>query len=591
MAKVAILGGGVGGLSAAHELIERGYEVHVYEGSGMLGGKASSQLLGGTGAGGRGDLPGEHGFRFYPGFYRHLTDTMSRIIPDPDRPDHRVLHRLVASDEAGIAENDGDTIHTFSRRPMADPRDIVGTFTEAFETIRADEADVARFGWQCLVYLTSCRERRVGEYTQISWWDFLEAHEFTPGFQGYVRAIPRTMVAMDPRRGAAKTIGDISMQLLLDFGERAADNDRTMDGPTSERWIDPWVGHLRRLGVHFHTGKPVIGLEMDGARLRSATLKGGETIEADWFVAALPLEVMHGLISDEVAKAAPGLARFRTIDPAWMTSWMVGAQYWLKTDRPIVRGHMFFPDSEWALTAISQAQFWKQSGPAYEDRYGDGAVHGVLSVDISDWFEPSRHTGLKAAETTSRDEVLDEIWRQLKVGLNGLGELVVRDEDVLHRHLDSGIVFPGGGAHPINKTPLLVHPPGSHGYRPPPATAIDNLLIASDYAQTETDLASMEGANEAARRAVNALLDRDHNETAPRCALWPLEEPRAFNAAKRLDRELYERGLPHYLDKLDDLGEIGAGLPKRLLDRVRPRRGMGWLRAAQDRLLALGDWD
>ena len=219
---------------------------------------------------------------------------------------------------------------------------------------------------------------------------------------------------------------------------------------------------------------------MDGARLRSATLKGGETIEADWFVAALPLEVMHGLISDEVAKAAPGLARFRTIDPAWMTSWMVGAQYWLKTDRPIVRGHMFFPDSEWALTAISQAQFWKQSGPAYEDRYGDGAVHGVLSVDISDWFEPSRHTGLKAAETTTREEVLDEIWRH-QGRAQRPGELVVRDEDVLHRYLDSGIVF-GWGARPINKTLLLNHPPGSHGYRPPPATAIDNLL-ALDYAQ------------------------------------------------------------------------------------------------------------
>ena len=97
MAKVGILGGGVGGLSAAHELIERGYEVHVYEGSGMLGGKASSQLLGGTGAGGRGDLPGEHGFRFYPGFYRHLTDTMSRIIPDPDRPDNQALVEQLSS--------------------------------------------------------------------------------------------------------------------------------------------------------------------------------------------------------------------------------------------------------------------------------------------------------------------------------------------------------------------------------------------------------------------------------------------------------------------------------------------------------------
>ena len=32
-----------------------------------------------TGTGGRKDLPGEHGFRFFPAFYRHLPDTMMRI--------------------------------------------------------------------------------------------------------------------------------------------------------------------------------------------------------------------------------------------------------------------------------------------------------------------------------------------------------------------------------------------------------------------------------------------------------------------------------------------------------------------------------
>ena len=76
---VAILGGGVGGLSAAHELAERGFRVHVYERKPVLGGKARSIPVPGSGVVGRADLPGEHGFRFFPGFYRHLPDTMRRI--------------------------------------------------------------------------------------------------------------------------------------------------------------------------------------------------------------------------------------------------------------------------------------------------------------------------------------------------------------------------------------------------------------------------------------------------------------------------------------------------------------------------------
>jgi len=73
--RVAILGGGVGGLSAAQELIERGFEVSVYERRDVFGGKARSIPVAGTGQEGRKDLPGEHGFRFFPGFYRHLPDT------------------------------------------------------------------------------------------------------------------------------------------------------------------------------------------------------------------------------------------------------------------------------------------------------------------------------------------------------------------------------------------------------------------------------------------------------------------------------------------------------------------------------------
>ena len=77
--RVAVLGGGVGGLTAAHELVERGFEVVVLESRSIPGGKARSFAVPGSGVDGRADLPAEHGFRFFPGFYRHLPDTMGRI--------------------------------------------------------------------------------------------------------------------------------------------------------------------------------------------------------------------------------------------------------------------------------------------------------------------------------------------------------------------------------------------------------------------------------------------------------------------------------------------------------------------------------
>jgi flavin-dependent dehydrogenase len=68
--KVVVLGGGIAGLSAAHELIERGFDVEVYEALAIPGGKARSIPVPGSGTlgpnGMRKDLPGEHGLRSVP---------------------------------------------------------------------------------------------------------------------------------------------------------------------------------------------------------------------------------------------------------------------------------------------------------------------------------------------------------------------------------------------------------------------------------------------------------------------------------------------------------------------------------------------
>src|SRR5215210_676999 len=96
--QVAVLGGGVAGLTAAHELSERGFDVTVYEARDRLGGKARSLPVPESGTGGRDDLPAEHGFRFFPGFYRHVPDTMRRI---------GVLGHLVGAERVLIAQADG----------------------------------------------------------------------------------------------------------------------------------------------------------------------------------------------------------------------------------------------------------------------------------------------------------------------------------------------------------------------------------------------------------------------------------------------------------------------------------------------------
>jgi uncharacterized protein with NAD-binding domain and iron-sulfur cluster len=83
-------------------------------------------------------------------------------------------------------------------------------------------------------------------------------------------------------------------------------------------------------------------------------------------------------------------------------------------------------------------------------------------------------------------------------------------------------------------------------YRPEAQIEIPNLFLASDYVRTYTDLATMEGANEAARRAVNCLL-LAAGSTAQPAQLWPLTEPEFLKPLQEIDRIRFALGQPHHL--------------------------------------------
>lgn len=544
-ASVLVIGGGVGGLTAAHELASRGFSVDVYETRPTFGGKARSQPLTGTGAGGRADLPGEHGFRFYPRFYQHVPDTMSRI---PSPLGGSVRDRLMSVTEAAIARLGMGEV-TFQRQEIDKPYDILETLEIFFDNLDFDDEDMSLFALKILQFATSCDARREGEYENQAWFDFLDAPECSPQFQKQLRAIPRMLVAMDAVKGSAFTVGTITMQLLLDFATTGVNNDRTMSGPTTEMWIDPWRTELTRLGVKLHAGTPVASIQVAGGKVSSVTLANGTTVAADYYVLSVPLDVVIPLLAATPALTAldPALATLAAQNPDDLVSWMVGIQMYLYEDVPLVRGHTFYPDAPWALTSISQPQFWRGRG-LFRRLYGDGTVGGLISVDISEWDTPGTYV-TKPANQCTPDEIASEVWQQLKGAQDVAGGPQVLTDDLLVRsHLDDDLNY-AGGLPPVNSSRLLVHPPGSWAIRPDAGTKVPNLVLASDYVRTYTNIASMEGANEAGRRAANAILDRA-GSTAARAQLWPLVEPARLDRAKKLDAWLYKHGRRHVFELL-----------------------------------------
>jgi uncharacterized protein with NAD-binding domain and iron-sulfur cluster len=500
------------------------------------GGKARSLGKPDTGVNGRRDLPGEHGFRFFPGFYRHIPDTMKRIPYNGKT----VFHNLADTTQTQLARAGKTELFLPAHFP-ATPRDLFESFQFFYtEDLGLSPEDLRYYVERLLVLLTSCTERRFAEYEHIDWWTFVDAKNRSEAFQKYCAdGITRTCVACRADKMSTRTGGYILLQLLFSMATPGAQVDRVLNGPTNDVWINPWLAHLRQLGVDYHLGAEVKEIHCDGERVTGVTVvEDGrpQRVEADYYIAALPVEVMSGLANDALKKADARLGRLSQLQTAWMS----GIQFYLARDVPLVHGHTLYIDSPWALTSISQHQFW----PDFPmERWGDGQVGGVLSVDISDWETPGLG-GKRGIDCRTREEIQQEVWNQLKAHLNDQGEAVLRDDNLVGWFLDPSIVLPNPKDVPANLEPLLINHAGSWEYRPEAQTQIPNLFLAGDYVRTSTDLATMEGANESARRAVNALLDATRS-TARRCKVWPLREPLALAPLRWYDRWRFRRGLPH----------------------------------------------
>jgi uncharacterized protein with NAD-binding domain and iron-sulfur cluster len=551
---VLVLGGGVAGMSAAHELAERDFEVVVLESRPIAGGKARSMPVPGSGTDGRRDLPGEHGFRFFPGFYRHLPDTMRRIPFGGERDG--VLSNLVPATRVQMARAGGAEIIGPAHLPGSVAElDLAFRALFAYATslgIAADEQ--AHFADRLLLLLTSCEKRRFAEYEHQSWWEFSGAQRRSAAYGKFLAdGLTRTLVAAKAREMSARTGGYILLQLLFDLSRPGGQADRVLNGPTNDVWIDPWLAHLRSLGVDYRCEHQVQAIHCDDGRISGVgVVAGGNAFveSADFYVAALPVELIRPLLSDDLKQAEPRLAGLHRL----RTRWMNGIMFYLDRDVPLVHGHTVYIDSPWALTSISQAQFW----PGVElERMGDGRVDGILSIDVSDWEAPGIVHG-KPAMYCSKEEVREEVWAQLEAGLEDAGIDVLREANVRAWFLDPAIVYPNPTT-AMNLEPLLINTAGSWEDRPDAVTSIENLFLASDYVRTHTDLATMEGASEAARRAVNGILERT-GSSQPRCPLWRLSEPALFAPARALDRLLFSlrRPPPQQLRVVDGRIEASA---------------------------------
>lgn len=549
MVKVVILGGGMGGLSAAYELSERGFEVEVYEKRDIFGGKARSFAFENSGTNGRPDLPAEHGFRFFPGWYKHINDTASRIPYTGQGNATTVFDRFVEVPVFAYAMDGKNPFPLGTSLPnnLFEWQILLIALFGSPE-LGLDTDDVRFFVSRLLCFMGSGEKRRLEVYEKQSWWSFIDADNRSPQYRKVLATgLTRSLVATRAEDASTYTVGTILVQMMNSIIDNGL-ADRILDGPTNDVWIEPWRQELFGNGVVMKTNATVKSLTVSGNAVQSAKVEfdGAEhDIVADYFVCALPVEVVPNVLT-------PGQITAAGIDgiTALKTAWMNGVMYY--TNREVTMqfqnlqqkdGHTIYLDAPWAVTSISQAQFWK---PEFDlANYGDGSVRDILSAIISEWDETGSKTTNKTARNAgSREEIKTEIWEQMKAARTLAGTGALADADLVASLLDPAIQDVGSVGGATNAEELLINTVDSLKDRPNAQTDIPNLLLAADYVITNTNLATMEAANEAGRRAANAILSQENSPPASHAEIFELEEHAAFEFWRDLDDQVFHPGTP-----------------------------------------------
>ena len=548
MKSAAVFGAGIAGLSAAHEFARLGYRVSVYEVNAEAGGFIRSARLP-TDAG----MPSEYSWHGMGPWYHNAFDVMKRIPYDETGSVYdKALSRPI---DFGTAPDKGSAAFDHSQ------------VLQVSKMLRMSGLDSLRWAWLMLKIWASNR-RTLEHYSRLcasaQWKPLLS----DLGWKTW-RATFGPWIGSDWTRVSLHTTGQFFLKLLTTrpWHEHAADAEGPawthgsrdgwllLRGPSSEVWIDKWIGHLTASGVDFFWQQSLHRLGFDGVRLTGAYLDSGEEVRADVYVLAT-----NPFAAAEILERTPRLAQqeqlrlFRPLvqdGPHTQVSFRIAFSE--KLAWPSKRTALVIADSEFNLTLFAQEQVW-----APGMNLGDG-VKSLWTGTACVATKPGR-IHAKALVKCTKEEFIEEVMAQLSrcEGLDGLIKQanggrgwrsfpIVRIE-VWHEWQFS----PQGIRH---HQPKWVNTTNTQPYLPTQATPVPNLVLAGAHTKTAADVWSIEGAVESGRLAARAI--------EPAVRVIPQYRPPWLRVLGRLDDACFSARLPHFLDFV--LGGLALALSAALI--------------------------
>jgi len=412
---VAVVGGGLAGLTAAEALARRGFSVTVFERARSLGGKIGGGFArdpDGT------EVAIDHGFHAYFRHYDNLQRLMARAGIAPMAP----------IDDYVIVGRDGEVLRFagISTTPLLN---VLSLGEKGFFRMR--EVMPRRTRTQMHELLQYDPERTFRDFDEESFATFADRAALPPRLRRIFATFARAFFADEHRMSAAELIRAFHFYYL------SHDRGLLYDHPTGDAHsavVAPLEQLLRSLGVRFELGYDVarLGLDDEGVRVERAGEGSAESCglasnEAAREGARFDFCVLatHAMATRAIAEASPDLARSIPHAAGKLSKLQRGARYavlrlWLDRD-PCADLPVFASTERFVLldavasyhriTAADRAWSARSGGAALElhsyavpDDIADADVERAMQAELSRFFPAAASARVLGSHLAIRDD-------------------------------------------------------------------------------------------------------------------------------------------------------------------------------------------
>jgi hypothetical protein len=534
MEEVIIIGGGIAGLTAAHELLLQNYKVTLLERNADVGGIARTYQNEKNKT-----CPYEYSWRAFGSWYQNVYQLMKQIPYN----NHETVYDKLTILQGGKKTCDKkipEYQNTFSKLPYSD---ILKTMPLLIQ------------------YVSSCDERNIRNFSGIGLRDYIKEKKASTKAENLIGKIVGPYLGFDYHNASV-------YDLLYGFEMMANNSDsqynfNILSLPTNHAWFEPWIRFLQKKGLKCYTQTEVksIHLNDEGTQIKnivvnqksSQTSQKTFTLSSKYYVNCTGPEVLAKLFQPYLTRRISSPLRnwIGKIEKVAQNGRQIQMSIYYYLDKKIYLDNAntlaYLPNTPWLLMVLSTGHIW---GDNYLSKYCKPGIKEVMAVGICEPYVAGELIK-KPWSQCSREEIKKEAWYQLIHDKDFVNNICIedntplRDVKVLEFTMWDSYIYKNGSIDTYE--PKWANNVNTRQYRPEPVSPLSNLFIGGSYTNTSTGIFSMESAAESGKRAALALCNDDHKRQKPclvtihRKSKFPLS-----NYVRNMDCILYKWNISWY---------------------------------------------